>query len=98
MLCPKCKNEIENNRLTCSYCKTKIGSTCKKCGGYNLITAKTCSICGNTLLKICSNCGAANLPEVSTCRKCSNKLVDKENNNLVEIKPIYQGVQSSQQL
>ena len=71
MLCPKCKKEIENHSLKCKYCKTKIGSVCKDCGTYNLITATECAKCGKVLLKICTECGAANLPEASSCRKCN---------------------------
>ena len=36
MQCPKCKNEIENNSLKCSFCNSKVGSLCKNCNTYNI--------------------------------------------------------------
>lgn len=78
MQCPKCKKEIEDNSLKCSFCKTKVGSLCKDCGTYNLITATECAGCGKVLLRICSECGAANLPNAKACRKCGIEFVSAD--------------------
>lgn len=74
MICPKCKNEIEDKSLKCPSCGAKIGAICKDCGTYNLITAIKCSGCEKELLKICPECNAANLPESKLCRKCGANL------------------------
>ncbi len=75
MRCPKCKKEIANNSLNCNYCGSKIGSICKNCNTYNLITAVDCEKCGEHLLKICSECGSANLPNATKCRKCNIEFI-----------------------
>ena len=96
MLCPKCKNEIEDNSLICPECNTKIGSFCKDCGNYNLITAEECSGCGKKLLRICSECGAANLPDSKICRKCGIEFLSKESEEEL-LQPIYFADMNSQQ-
>ena len=96
MLCPKCKNEIEDNSLICPECNTKIGSFCKDCGTYNLITAEECSGCGKKLLRICSECGAANLPDSKICRKCGIEFLSKESEEEL-LQPIYFADMNSQQ-
>lgn len=78
MQCPRCKKEIEDNSLKCSFCNTKVGSLCKDCGTYNLITATECAGCGKVLLRICSECGAANLPNAKACRKCGIEFVSAD--------------------
>ena len=78
MLCPRCKKDIEDNSLTCKFCKTKIRTACKVCGTYNLLTSTHCSKCNETLLKICTECGAANLPKAEACRRCGIEFVSKE--------------------
>ena len=78
MQCPKCKQEIEDKSLKCSFCGARVGSLCKHCGEYNLITAKTCEACGEALLRICSECGAANLPDAPSCRKCGIDFLSEE--------------------
>ena len=77
MKCPKCKKEIEENSLKCSFCNTKIGLLCS-CGTYNLITAEKCSKCNKVLLKICTECGSANFPNAIACRKCGIEFVSTE--------------------
>ncbi len=96
MFCPKCKNEIEDNSLNCSFCNSKVGALCKDCGKYNPITATECQHCGKILLKICPNCKSANLPKTITCRKCGNSLIE-DKNVLTSTQPIYQTNMSSQQ-
>ncbi len=75
MQCPKCKNEIEDNTLRCSYCGARVASICKNCGTINQITSTECSGCHKVLIKICSECGAANLPSAKSCRKCGIEFV-----------------------
>lgn len=70
MICPKCKEEIPANTLTCPSCNSKIGTICKKCGTYNFIYNKACIECGEELLKFCPDCKAANFPTAKKCRKC----------------------------
>lgn len=98
MQCPRCKNEIDDNSLKCNFCGAKVGSFCKNCGAYNLITAKECSACGEVLIRICSECGAANLPNAKACRKCGIEFVSKETEPTQEkIHPIYFAPTNSQQ-
>ena len=98
MQCPRCKNEIDDNSLKCNFCGAKVGSFCKNCGAYNLITAKECSACGEVLIRICSECGAANLPSAKACRKCGIEFVSKETEPTQEkIHPIYFAPTNSQQ-
>lgn len=84
MLCPKCKQEIDNNSLKCKYCNAKVASVCKNCGTINPINALECSNCHETLLKKCPECNAVNLPNSNICRKCGyefnkkNKKIDFE--------------------
>ena len=96
MQCPRCKKEIEDNSLICSFCNTKVGSLCKDCNTYNLITATECSQCGKKLLKICTECGSANLPNSNSCRKCGMEfLAEEEQEELLH--PIYFASLNSQQ-
>ena len=94
MLCPKCKQTIENNSLKCPLCGTRVGLVCKKCGTYNTITSTECSNCKKTLIKICSECGAANRPDVRNCRKCGIQFVSAEHK---EISKNYDKNSDSQQ-
>lgn len=71
MRCPKCKNEIQEKVLKCSYCNTRIATLCKKCGAYNSIYNLNCTNCKNPLLKICPACKSVNFPNAPKCRKCS---------------------------
>lgn len=100
MQCPKCKKEIEDNSLKCSFCNAKVGSICKDCGTYNPITATQCSGCGRVLLRICSECGAANLPNAKVCRKCGIEFVSAEEikkSTTDNIHPEYFASMNSQQ-
>lgn len=94
MLCPKCKNEIEENSLKCEHCGTRVASMCKICGKINHITAKECVECGNILIKICDSCGAANVPEAENCRKCGESFV-KQHKKLSNLE--YSAEANSQQ-
>ncbi|MCM1003909.1 MAG: hypothetical protein NC408_06155 [Candidatus Gastranaerophilales bacterium] len=96
MQCPKCKKEIEDNSLKCSFCGAKAGSLCKDCGSYNPITAVTCTSCGKELLKICTECKAANLPDAKKCRKCGIEFVKPES-AADKIQPVYFASLNSQQ-
>ena len=94
MQCPKCKNEIDDNSLRCSFCGAKVASVCKSCGTINSITSTECSGCHKILIKICSECGAANLPDAKSCRKCGIEFVKpKVNTSKLE----YSANKSSQQ-
>ena len=97
MQCPKCKKEIEDNSLKCSFCGAKAGSICKECGSYNPITAVTCASCGKELLKICTECKAANLPDAKKCRKCGIEFVKPEQPAADKIQPVYFATMNSQQ-
>ncbi|MCQ2753791.1 MAG: hypothetical protein MJ231_01955 [bacterium] len=103
MLCPKCKQEIEDNSLKCGHCGARVGLLCKDCGSYNEITATSCTNCGKILIKFCKDCGAANRPNATKCRKCGSIFNDENegNNNLAEteesIQPIYFASMNSQQ-
>lgn len=98
MLCPRCKKEIEDNSLKCSFCNTKVGSLCSVCGSYNLITARQCDSCGNVLLKICSECGSANLPTARKCRKCQHDFTATSRPTSQEVViPTYSTSMNSQQ-
>jgi len=70
MLCLKCKKEIADDLLRCSYCNTKIQTVCPVCGSKNVITSEFCAGCGLQLLKYCDECKAVNLPTAEKCRKC----------------------------
>lgn len=96
MLCPKCKQEIDDKSLKCNFCNAKVGSICKICGNYNLITATECSNCKQPLLRICGECGAANLPEATNCRKCGMIFLSKEVSEELS-HPIYFASTNSQQ-
>ena len=93
MQCPKCKKEIEDNSLRCSFCNTKVASVCKHCGTVNPINALECSNCHSILLKKCSECGAVNFPNAKTCRKCGFEFVKPKLNQ----KPVYSPEMNSQQ-
>lgn len=96
MQCPKCKKEIEENSLKCSFCGAKAGSLCKDCGSYNPITATECANCGKVLLKICTECRAANLPDAKKCRKCGIEFTKPE---IIadKVQPVYFATMNSQQ-
>lgn len=96
MQCPKCKKEIEENSLKCNFCGARVGTICKNCNTYNLITATECSGCGTALLKICSECGAANLPDAKECRKCGMEFISEESKAEL-LQPIYFASMNSQQ-
>ena len=78
MLCPKCKKEIPDNSLKCSFCEARVGLVCQDCGTYNPITSTECINCNKTLIKICSECKAANLPSAKYCRKCHIEFIQNE--------------------
>lgn len=71
MYCIKCKKEIDDNSLRCSYCNTKVQTVCPVCKTRNPITAEFCHGCGLQLIKYCPECKKANLPNAEKCRKCS---------------------------
>lgn len=96
MQCPRCKNEIEDNSLKCSFCNTRVGSLCKNCNAYNLITATECVSCGKVLLKICTECGSANLPEANSCRKCGIEFIKEEEQKEL-LHPMHFASMNSQQ-
>ncbi len=70
MLCPKCKNQLDDNSQYCPICKAKVRIPCPACGTLNIIGAKICINCSLELIKFCPSCNAANLPTATICRKC----------------------------
>lgn len=78
MICPKCKNNIPEKSVKCSYCDAKIATFCKRCHAYNLISNLNCTNCNNPLLKVCPHCKSVNLPSAKICRKCSSSFVQVE--------------------
>ena len=70
MRCLKCKKEIADNLLICSFCNTKVRTVCPICGTKNPINAEFCEGCGLQLLKYCESCGSVNRPDADKCRKC----------------------------
>src|SRR5574344_674420 len=90
MKCPKCKKEIPEESLKCTYCNARVGSFCKKCNSYNIIYNLNCLNCGNELLKRCPSCNSINLPNTQNCRKCGFDFIKPQENELIieeEIEP-----------
>lgn len=77
MICPKCKNQIPEKSLKCSYCGARIATLCKKCHAYNSIYNLNCVSCDNVLLKLCPSCKSVNFPDVAFCRKCGHDFEQK---------------------
>lgn len=77
MICPKCKKQIPEKSLKCTYCNTKIATFCKKCHAYNSIYNLNCEKCQNQLLKLCPSCKSVNLPNAVSCRKCGHDFLSK---------------------
>lgn len=77
MFCPRCKTEIPEKALRCTYCGVKVRSKCPSCGALNKASALRCVECNYELLRKCSTCGAFNLPSATICRKCSSPLVEE---------------------
>lgn len=88
MICPKCKNEIPEKTLKCTYCNTKIASFCKKCHAYNPIRNLNCEQCNNPILKLCPECKSVNLLEAEKCRKCGYGFEVKEGLEVFEDKGV----------
>lgn len=78
MICPKCKKQITEKTLKCSYCGAKIATLCKKCHAYNPISNLNCVNCNEQLLKVCPECKCVNLPSAAKCRKCGHAFVQPE--------------------
>lgn len=78
MICPKCKKQIPEKSLKCSYCGVKIATLCKTCRAYNSIYNLNCVKCSRPLLKICPSCKSVNFPEALQCRKCKQEFAVKE--------------------
>lgn len=91
MICPKCKNEIDELALKCPDCNARVATLCKKCNAYNKIFNLRCTNCNEVLLKVCPDCNGVNLPTVKICRKCGhdffkNNEVKKE--QVLEVEPM----------
>ena len=102
MLCPKCKNEIQENNLKCEACGTRVGRLCPNCKTHNVVTAHKCKNCGFELLKSCPNCGATNTSKATSCRRCGasfNKQKEtkkSESSVIVDVMPKYEAVYYNQ--
>ena len=98
MQCPKCKKEIKENSLKCDFCNTKVGSFCKKCNTYNIITSKNCINCNEPLLRICTECHSANLPNAKKCRKCGIEFINEEYQKDIKTPIHFANMQSQQKV
>ncbi len=78
MRCFRCKKEIADNLLRCTFCNTKVQTVCPVCGALNPITTQYCQGCGLQLIKYCPECKCANLPNAKECRKCSASFEEKK--------------------
>ncbi len=78
MQCIRCKKEIKDNVLRCTYCNTKVQTVCPVCKSLNPIKSKFCGQCGLSLIKYCPVCHCANLPSAKECRKCKQVFTFKE--------------------
>lgn len=78
MICPKCKKQIPEKSLKCSYCSARIGTLCKRCATYNSIYNLNCVNCNTELLRVCPSCKSINFPNVASCRKCGHSFVPEE--------------------
>lgn len=85
MICPKCKKQIPEKSLKCTYCNAKIATFCKKCHAYNSIYNLNCEKCNNPLLKLCPSCKSVNLPNAAACRKCGHDFLSKAQEQKEEI-------------
>lgn len=75
MICPKCKKQIPEKSLKCSFCSARIGTLCKRCATYNSIYNLNCVNCSTELLRICPSCKSINFPNSAKCRKCGHNFV-----------------------
>lgn len=83
MICPKCKQQIPEKSLKCSFCSARIGTLCKRCATYNSIYNLNCVNCNTELLRVCPECKSINFPNSTKCRKCGHSFVpDGEVQNL----------------
>ena len=73
MFCPKCKNNISDEAVSCEHCGARVKIKCPSCGLLNVIGTKKCNSCGFELLKVCPVCRAANNPRALECRKCKTR-------------------------
>lgn len=78
MICPKCKKQIPEKSLKCSFCSARIGTLCKKCATYNSIYNLNCVNCNTELLRVCPSCKSINFPNSASCRKCGHSFVPEE--------------------
>lgn len=85
MICPKCKKQIPEKSLKCTYCNAKIATFCKKCHAYNSIYNLNCEKCDHPLLKLCPSCKSVNLPNAAACRKCGHDFLSKAQEQKEEI-------------
>lgn len=92
MNCPKCKHEIADNQLRCSFCGVKVKMICPACQAINKFGSEKCSSCGVQLIRYCPDCKAANLPNIKNCRKCGvllqpEKVVVSKPEELISLTP-----------
>lgn len=78
MICPKCKQQIPEKSLKCSFCSARIGTLCKRCATYNSIYNLNCVNCNTELLRVCTSCKSINFPNSVKCRKCGLSFVAAE--------------------
>ena len=68
MKCPKCSQNIDENALSCPYCKKVLLLVCPKCGVLN--KKNTCKKCGFIIVTKCYKCGKINQTHSGACTKC----------------------------
>nr|MBP3283428.1 elongation factor Tu [Treponema sp.] len=83
IVCPKCKEELEDGAVFCTNCGTKLSITCPKCGKILKSGAKFCSGCGANLAEhaknnVCPNCGAELEEGAKFCDQCGCKIGGNE--------------------
>jgi len=86
IVCPKCKEELEDGAVFCTNCGTKLSITCPKCGKILKSGAKFCSGCGANLAEhaknnVCPNCGAELEEGAKFCDQCGCKICGNEGFN-----------------
>lgn len=73
MLCPRCKNVIEEDFATCPFCKYQLNPTCPSCQFNVKPEWAVCPKCGDALMmdkRVCRSCMAELEPSWLRCPFC----------------------------
>lgn len=85
MICPRCREENNEDNTICVKCGLKLKITCPKCKNLNPVGRKFCSGCNLKLISFCPECRAANIPTAKECRKCKRELPDEKKQPEIKI-------------